>query len=300
MIGVVIVLYHPEVKLLQQVLEALDNQVDMIHLVDNSSCDNRTILPQIECIEYTPLYENRGIAAAQNIGIRRLQEQGCRYILLADQDSIATPNLVSELKRRYRILSHLYDVAAVGPMPINRHNGAPYIEQRDERILRHFRHEGYTFLEAHSIIASFSFISAKALNIVGEMCEDLFIDFVDQEWCWRARQCGLRVFVAPDLHFSHEQGRYSRQLGLGLNISSPPRLYFQIRNLLWLSRAEISPRSWRRRNLKKMCYKIIGYPLLVAPRMDYLKSIIRGLNDGLTKTKTYETKQQNIGIDGRA
>ena len=288
MTGVVIVLYNPDFGLFAKVIDALKEQVDIICIVDNSAQDNRHIICRAANIEYFPLHENRGIAAAQNIGIRWLMAQQCRYILLADQDSIASPHMVEELKRRHRSLSRVYDIAAIGPMPINRKTGLPYTTSRDERILRRLSHEGYEFIETHSIIASFSLLSVEALRRTGEMNERLFIDFVDQEWCWRARRCGLRVFIAPDLRFSHEQGRYHKRLGLGLNISSPARLYYQIRNLLWLSRSHLAPHSWRQKNLRKMCVKIIGYPLLIAPRAAYLKSIVQGLKDGLKRKMNYE------------
>lgn len=283
MTGSVIVLYNPDFGLLQRVVEALAEQVDLLYMVDNSPTNNYRNIPHQSNVRYIPLYSNRGIAAAQNIGIRHLLRRGCQYVLLADQDSIASPRLIAELRRRHRILSRIYDVAAIGPMPINRHSREPYIGKKDERILRRIEQEGYTFYEAHSIIASFSLISAAALRRTGGMNEKLFIDFVDQEWCWRARACGQRIFVAPDLSMEHEQGRYRRTLGMGLNISTPARLYFQIRNLLWLSRRSNAPQSWKRRNLRKLCYKIVGYPLLVSPRMAYIKSIVRGLRDGLTQ-----------------
>lgn len=290
MIGCVMVLYNPDRDLLRRALEALAEQVDRLCLVDNSPArDNRPYLPPIENLEYIPLHENRGIAAAQNIGISHLMDMHCDYILLADQDSIATPNLVGELKRRHRILSRIFNVAAVGPMPINRHTGTPYIPSNDERILRQLRLEGYDFLETHSIIASFSLISDDALRRIGLMDEQLFIDFVDQEWCWRAQQGGLRSFVATDLSFLHEQGRHIAALGMELKISTPARLYFQIRNLLWLTRQGYAPRSWRRKNIKKLCYKIVGYPLLFSPRNAYLKSICRGLRDGLFHRKRFQT-----------
>ena len=281
MTGCVMALFNPDVGLLRRVIDALAAQADTLCLVDNSSYDNRAHLPKIKNLSYIPLYENRGIAEAQNIGIEYLSAQHHNYILLADQDSIASQNMVNELKRRHRILNRIYDVAAVGPMPINRHTGTPYITPKDERILRHIRLEGYDFLETHSIIASFSLISIEAIRHTVVMDERLFIDFVDQEWCWRARRCGLRVFVATDIRFQHEQGRHLSALGLSLKISTPARLYFQIRNLLWLLRQDLAPHTWRRKNIRKMCYKIIGYPLLIAPRNAYIKSIYRGLRDGV-------------------
>lgn len=288
MTGAVIVLYNPDIGLLGEVIEALHRQVDRLCIVDNSTDESLVAAALAENIEYIPLYENRGIAAAQNIAIRSLVNQQCSYILLADQDSVASPDMVRELKRRHRTLSRVYDIAAIGPLPINRKTGEPYTSPRDERILRHLKHEGYEFFETHSIIASFSLLSIEALLRIGMMNEKLFIDFVDQEWCWRARESGMRIFIAPDLTFSHEQGCYSRRLGIGLNISSPARLYFQIRNLLWLAQQDIAPKSWRRRNLKKLCCKIIGYPLLITPRTAYLKSIVRGLKDGLKRQKDDE------------
>lgn len=288
MTGAVMVLYNPNLNLLKQVLEVLLKQVDRLCLVDNSACDNKLHLPPFKDLDYIPLYKNRGIAGAQNIGIQHLIALRCNYILLADQDSIATPDLVRELKRRHRILNRLYDVAAIGPIPINRHTGKPYIDANDERILRHLQHEGFPFWEAHSIIASFSLIPVEAINRTGLMDERLFIDFVDQEWCWRARYNRQKVFIASDLHFLHEQGRHYSRMGFSLKISTPARLYFQIRNMLWLSRHPRTPASWRRKNMRKLYYKILGYPLFFAPRADYLKSILRGLRDGLfRKTQHY-------------
>ena len=283
MIGAVIVIYNPDIGLLSAVIEALHQQVDRLCIVDNSTDESLSVATLAENIEYIPLYENRGIATAQNIGIRSLINQQCSYILLADQDSIASPDMVRELKRRHRTLSRVYNIAAIGPLPINRKTGKPYTRIGDERILRHLRHEGYEFFETHSIIASFSLLSAEALLRIGMMNEKLFIDFVDQEWCWRARENGMRIFIAPDLTFSHEQGCYRRRFGLDLNISSPSRLYFQIRNLLWLAQHDIAPKSWKRLNLKKLCYKIIGYPLFVTPRAAYFRSIVRGIKDGIKK-----------------
>ena len=283
------VLYNPDWQLLGRALEALADQVDRLCLVDNSDEDNSSKIPPIEHLDYIPLNGNRGIAEAQNIGIQHLLERRFRYILFADQDSIATANMVGELKRRHRILSRTFDVAAVGPTPINRHTERPYVSQKDERILRRMEIEGYEFWEAHSIISSFSLISAEALRRTGLMDDSLFIDFVDQEWCWRARRKGQRVFIATDLHFSHEQGRHSSTLGIELKISTPMRLYFQIRNLLWLVRRGDAPRGWQRRNLAKACYKMVGYPLLITPRTAYIKSIFRALRDGLfSKSTKYE------------
>lgn len=38
----------------------------------------------------------------------------------------------------------------------------------------------------HSIISSYSLVPLRNFLIVGNMDERLFIDFVDDDWCWRA------------------------------------------------------------------------------------------------------------------
>ncbi|HEY5253366.1 MAG TPA: glycosyltransferase, partial [Acidobacteriaceae bacterium] len=101
MVAAVIVLYHPELSLLQRLIGTLACQVDMIFAVDNTPAPRSTVQDFLakceEQIFYESLGDNRGIASAQNIGIRRGLEAGASHILLLDQDSALPSDMVSSL-----------------------------------------------------------------------------------------------------------------------------------------------------------------------------------------------------------
>ena len=58
--------------------------------------------PGIELIENG---ENLGIATAMNVGIRRGQKLGCRWVLLFDQDSCVTDGFVDAMVSGFETLS---------------------------------------------------------------------------------------------------------------------------------------------------------------------------------------------------
>ena len=96
----IVVSYHPDLSSLEDLLDALLPQVATIMVVDNGSSveiaawskhryGNRVVV--------IPLGNNRGIAAAQNVGINWARNQGARYVVLFDQDSIPVFNTATYL-----------------------------------------------------------------------------------------------------------------------------------------------------------------------------------------------------------
>lgn len=60
----------------------------------------------------------------------------------------------------------------------------PYISEQS--ILDRCEYNGVHYYKMHSIISSYSLVPLRNFLIVGNMDERLFIDFVDDDWCWRA------------------------------------------------------------------------------------------------------------------
>ena len=146
------------------------------------------------------------------------------------------------------------------------------------------KNEEYEYYKMHSIISSYSLIPIKNFYTVGLMEEHLFIDFVDQEWCWRAHYFNnMTCILVPDITITHELGISKKFLGKRISISSPFRIYFQTRNLLWLRKRDYVPLYWKRTNIKKLIYKIIYYSLFSNKRIIYIKNIFKGIFDGLTQ-----------------
>lgn len=260
------VLYNPDETLARQASEQLMKQVDRLCLVDNSEVSHAAWFDASKC-HYISLGKNRGIAYAQNRGIEQLMASGMDFVLFADQDTTVPDGIVPQLVEEYLELEKQQPVIAIGPEHINRQTGKAY---RTETPLTY-------------VMSSFSLSRLDYFRKVGLMNEQLFIDAVECEWQWRAQHLipGATVSQISKLKVEHELGHYRRILGKDCNISSPQRLYYQLRNFLWLRRVPYVPKLWKRRNMRRYMLKILAYPLLVSPRMAYLSSIKRAISHGL-------------------
>ena len=115
------------------------------------------------------------------------------------------------------------------------------------------------------------------------MDSSLFIDGVDNEWCWRAKNKGnLDSFVSLDFKMNHYLGEGDRSFfGIKISISSPFRVYYQFRNFFILCRKSYVPGIWKIKNAVKYTIKFFYLPIFVIPRLEYLKKIFLGTIDGI-------------------
>lgn len=284
MIGAIVVLYNPDFNVTSKALESLIHQVDKVCVVDNSLSDNSIQLKRFENIKYIPLRKNIGIAAAQNIGIDYFSKRDYNYVVFSDQDSIAPKNLIPELLKAFISLQAKgIKVAAVGPLPINRQTSKPYITKSNIRKFYSGKiyELDYDFYEMYSIISSLSLIQIKTFKKVGNFEEKLFIDGVDDEWCWRALHLEqMKSFIVPNLTFSHFQG-IDNNVKFIKKKSTPFRTYYQFRNFILLFKRPYTPFYWKKLNLLKFLVKFFYYPCFISPRIAYLKAILNGCKDGL-------------------
>ncbi len=279
-IACVLVLYNPDIHLLNDVLSSVCSQVDLVCIVDNSSCIlNREMLSIHKNIHYIFMNGNKGIAKAQNEGVIFLMNNGYTHILFIDQDSILPRNLVSGLCDNLTILqSEGVKVASIGPRAINRQSNSIYKGNVSEKM-----RYSENLTETDALLSSGSLILSSNFKIVGLMDVDLFIDGVDHEWCWRAfAKENLRSFIVENLHINHQRGEGDRLfLTKKVAISTPFRIYYQYRNYFILCRRNYVPFKWKVKNGIKYAIKIVYYPLLISPRISYIRNIYNGIFNGL-------------------
>lgn len=287
-IGAILVLYNPDIKVLHDVLESLNTQVDEICIIDNSTNTHADLFIQYEHIYYQPLYKNVGIAAAQNIGISYFLKQHFHYVLLIDQDSILPPKTVLKLYETIVCLeSHNYQIAAIGTLKVNKKNGMLYPPKSKKItvIPKNVIGNDSDIIEYYSIISSVSLIPTDNFLKIGGMDNNLFIDGVDHEWCWRAwHKAKLRSFIVKDSYIYHQFGEGDKRfIQREISISSSFRIYFQFRNYLWLCRRNYTPTFWKKKHLMKYTIKFFYFPIFVKPRLQYLKNMLKGIYDGFFK-----------------
>ena len=281
-ISAIVVLYNPRLFDLEVNLKALIDQVDHLIIIDNSEHTNYSFIKNILLLNQSKVYyhfnnSNLGIAAAQNIGINISNNFNSDFVLLMDQDSKPNNDMVSILLRDILLLKKTnINIAAIGPLAINSQNQLPYKPRI--RTYRYFKNIP-GLLNINELISSGMFIDFKVLSHVGYLDENLFIDGVDHEWCWRAKRSGYFLGLTENTSLLHSLGEGDKFIfGIRVAISSPFRIYYQYRNFIYLFKKKHVPIYWKFINFIKYTIKYIYYPVFVSRK--YFLRINSGIFDG--------------------
>ena len=271
---------------IHQCIESILPQVDKIFIVDNtdkqSLIKNSEIIQKESKIDLIELKENIGIAAAQNIGMKKAFENDFDAIIQFDQDTKPPANLVEELLNGLnQLLDEGQKVAAIGPMVFNRDSKNEY------KPLINKGKDVSDFIEKDAIISSGTVILKEVYKEVGELESDLFIDVVDFEWCWRARAKGYKSFMYKKVAMEHRFGQRTFPVFnfINLIIPSPIRYYYQYRNFILLLPRSYVPKYWKFRGCIEKLIELIVVPFCVEPRLKRIKYMFKGLKHGLLGIK---------------
>jgi len=256
-LGIVIVTYFPDLKVLARQLEVLPLEA-MTIVVDNSVVAEarqqvKALLnewPEICLIENT---HNIGLAAAFNRGAAQLATLACEAILLLDQDSEPEPGAVVALHRQWQLLCLSHPrLGAVGPRLCEAEGGTEHGFHRLRRGLwqRHVPPAAdHTPIRVSSLNGSGTLMSLHLYQALGGLEESLFIDHVDTEWSFRLLAAGYELLGLPGVRFAHRMGRSTTRIWLlgwrAWPSRSPIRHYYLYRNTLQLLRQRQTPLVWK-------------------------------------------------------
>lgn len=278
-VGVVVVLYHPASTHIER-LYALAHEVRGV-IVDNS--ENSVFdSSRVGKMEYLKMEHNYGIAKAQNVGIATLRNyKDIEYIVLLDQDSNYDSSFVMRLYDVFAIsLVHNSRLATMGALIVDECS-----KLASSSLFHRYNCNNESICTVREIISSGSILRCDALAEIGLMDESLFIDFVDFEWCWRARSKGFLVARNAQVSLPHNVGRRTYRLfGYEIIISAPERYYYQYRNLLWLVRRNYVPLQWKLATTIKYALRLFYVPMLVG--LSTYIHIFRGIRDGFRRCTT--------------
>ena len=273
----VVVTYFPDHDI-QARIEKLLAQVGKIVVVDNGSSEesftSRSDLEKIDAITVVAWPDNRGIAAALNEGIREARAMGFDWVLTMDQDSTLAPDAVEEMLEAYRSEGNAMGVAMLGPyyeapnlLQIPTIGGTPCTSKITSVL---------------AIITSGTLMPTSLLDMVGPFREELFIDNVDIEFCWRVRRAGFLVGVAHQAKMEHHLGTLEHLGSFGYASHPPIRTYYRTRNFIWLLRETFwqDPHFFRDRLLKFVLFSVKAI-LLLRPKWSHLALYWQGIVDGV-------------------
>jgi len=228
---------------------------------------------------------NRGVGAAHNVGAELARRMGCDRLLLLDQDSRIPASAVLALHAALDFLQSTgRPVAAVGPALFDPRcgNWLPFVRLGAALRMRHVEHKDDELVPCDLLISSGSLIPLSALQKVGPLDEALFIEYVDVEWCLRARARGMRVFGVPAAVMQHTIGEIKvRRLGRWLPLHSPVRHYYAVRNALLFARKPYLSLRWRLHLITRALALFAIYAGTCAPRLERARWLGLGLWHGL-------------------
>lgn len=273
----ILVAYNPDLEELTHAVERLKKQTDIVVVCNNSDYDVKFENEQVKVFNFG---ENLGIAKAQSIGMKWAFENGADFILQMDQDSIPNDDLVEKLLECYtKLQDKRYRVGLVGPQDYDKDTK----ELNKARLKKDTFIDNTNYVSLEQTLSSGSLIPKHVYDVVDGMDDDLFIDSVDNEYCWRIRKNGFLVIKNNDALLAHKLGDGKKKiLGfLHVGVPSPIRHYYQVRNTLLLFRRDYVSTYWKYSGLVKILFKLFVYPFTLDKGSERFKYIAKGIKDGI-------------------
>ena len=286
--------YNPDLEMLRGQLRSMSGQCRVI-VVDNGSAGGMEQSLRDLCAEHAAgflaLHDNCGIAQAQNAGVvfARDRYADCEYLLFMDHDSVPDAGFVDALLARYRSLEKDGKTGAVGPAIFEPRAGACY-GFHVIRGLRYLRILPADMLqdtiECATINSSGTLCSVAMFDAVGGYDEQLFIDHVETEWCFRARQAGYRHYGVRSVMMQHHMGDDVMTFRLpGKTVTmpyrNPLRHRYLMRNSVLLLKRPYIPRVWKYYCVAKLVLTLVLFGFLTDDSKAQRKSMLQGLRDGI-------------------
>ena len=300
MIGIVagITLYEPELERLKENIDSVLLQAEGVYLVDNASSKTAAFKaqyrndPRVVLIENS---QNEGIAVALNQMCSAALKDGFEWMLTLDQDSLPEPDMVEKYSRH----TEMDEVAIISPH---------FEDDNEPQIISSESNKAYEQL--HRCNTSASLMRLSAYEAVGGFDEELFIDYVDFDFCATLEENGYIIIRDNEAVLHHLLGTAQEitffiPIGRILGIKklqkpmftynhSPLRTYYYVRNLRYFvfkHRASIDPKHDYKAGIRWIALKL----LFEKQRFKKLCAVVRGWRDGgkMIKEKKKQALKEN-------
>ena len=266
-----IVLFNPDIKRLKENIDAVIVQCTHVYLVDNGSGNIDEVLELLKKYKKSKISvicnaKNHGIAKALNQLASAAQKDGYEWLLTLDQDSVSPCNIIEEFEKYITY----QDIGILCPVIYDRNKGEE-IKAKEGSI------------EIDECITSGSLLNIKAWNKIGGFDENLFIDGVDFDICYRLKKNGYKILCIQSVVLLHELGHieYHRFLFWRVLVKnhSAFRKYYIARNIIYIAKKRKSVLLVVKGLLQEI--KMLGIVILYEEdKLNKSRCICRGIYDG--------------------
>lgn len=218
-----IILYHPDDKVADYIL-SISPYFGMLYLFDNTESKDctdkmRARFKNKSGIKYAAKNDNMGLAYGLNVCCNAAYKDGFSWIMLFDQDSVITENLVEGM--------------------------CDFIEEQDEErlaiaapMIDDFKNRSVREKKAKrkkEVITSGMVLKLEAFKKNGYFLNSLFVDAVDIEYCLRLAKNGYFILENNQVRLAHNQYDTEQVLGgYKINKYSALRHYYIARGYCYI------------------------------------------------------------------
>jgi rhamnosyltransferase len=221
-----LILYNPRGDILHKNIATYIEYMDNLIIIDNSMISQQShiidLMATVRKIHYFNMGRNLGIATAYNIAASIAVELGFDWLMLIDQDSSASADMMDLL-----LLSVLKfpDCGILAPLQITKKR--EHISPSND------------YTDIFFTMASGSFLNLKIYQKCGAYEDKLFIDHVDHEYCLRLKRKGYKIIQCNKAVLNHSLGELKILKLFGtkyiITTHKPFRLYYFTRNGIYVA-----------------------------------------------------------------
>lgn len=244
----VVVWFHPDDSSVKNVA-AYSSLCTKIYIVDNSETDNSSLAKKIQNAIYFPNFKNLGIAQALNTGCNNAVKDGFEWCMTMDQDSSWDSSVLKTFLNEMNKI-HNEKIVSFAPMHSN----------EIKSVVGEIKHiamkkSDATYIFSDKVMTSGNIINLSVWKSVGEFKEDLFIDEVDHEFCYRLLENGYKICEFQNILMYHTLGNVKKTILPRPCKHSGVRLFYIFRNMLYIKTQY--PVFFRKNGYKKYMFATV-------------------------------------------
>ena len=262
-----VIWYNPDTENIENIKTYID-YVEKVYIIDNSMNNNKKLCSSLNNnkIEYVYNKKNLGIAKALNLACEKAISDGFKWILTMDQDSSFSSNDINGYFKSFDNIEKK-NIGIFSPK---------HILKNDINKIR----DDKKFLEIDHVMTSGNLLNLSAWEKVGKFDENLFIDEVDSEICFRMIENDYKVIQMNRIKMFHELGSLEKRNFFIKKISvlnhNYIRKYYIMRNKFYMFKKYKKYRIRYVYYILNDFFKVIFYE---KDKLRKLKYMFRGIND---------------------
>lgn len=245
------------------------NYFEKLFIIDNSKNSNKELSKKLESTKVKYIYnegKNLGISGALNLACEKAIKEGFSWILTMDQDSSFDSK---NIKEYFKIFNQIQNnnIGIISPNHILKNDIIKTEEDKE-------------FINTDHVMTSGNLLNLSVWEKVGRFDENLFIDEVDSEMCYRMIEKGYKIKQLNKIKMYHELGNLEKRNFFFRKVSilnhNYIRKYYITRNKFYMFK------NYRRYRMRYIYYILNDFFKVIVYEKDKvrkLKYMFKGIKD---------------------